>query len=267
MLDGDLVGLASAAAPPRVAGRWRERRRGSHPRAAGRQAKRQSRPSAPEYARRVFGGRALHTMRASTSRWPRGRGRLRRHLADGLLGHPETWSAWWPPSAPPSRGTRRPPLDARREFYAPSTVSGCTPTRRSTSSAATAGTRPGAAAPSAPDPSIAVASDRGRPRGAAWSSARRPPQRPARSWPSLSGPSRTARSWPGGRRAPRAVAGPRPGRIIVLTDIEMPRMTGLELAAELARQDRSIRVIVLTTFGRPRGTCAGRWTPPQPATR
>ena len=38
---------------------------------------------------------------------------------------------------------------------------------------------------------------------------------------------------------------------IVLTDIEMPRMTGLELAAELARQDRSIRVIVLTTFGRP----------------
>ena len=39
---------------------------------------------------------------------------------------------------------------------------------------------------------------------------------------------------------------------------EMPRMTGLELAAELARQDRSIRVIVLTTFGRPRGTCAGR---------
>ena len=38
---------------------------------------------------------------------------------------------------------------------------------------------------------------------------------------------------------------------IVLTDIEMPRTTGLELAAELARQDRSIRVIVLTTFGRP----------------
>ena len=38
---------------------------------------------------------------------------------------------------------------------------------------------------------------------------------------------------------------------VVLTDIEMPRMTGLELAAELARRDRSIRVIVLTTFGRP----------------
>ena len=29
---------------------------------------------------------------------------------------------------------------------------------------------------------------------------------------------------------------------VVLTDIEMPRMTGLELAAELARRDRSIRV-------------------------
>ena len=38
---------------------------------------------------------------------------------------------------------------------------------------------------------------------------------------------------------------------IVLTDIEMPAMSGLELAAELARQDRSMRVIVLTTFGRP----------------
>ena len=38
---------------------------------------------------------------------------------------------------------------------------------------------------------------------------------------------------------------------IVLTDIEMPHLTGLELAAELARQSRGIRVIVLTTFGRP----------------
>ncbi len=38
---------------------------------------------------------------------------------------------------------------------------------------------------------------------------------------------------------------------IVLTDIEMPHLTGLELAAELARQSRAIRVIVLTTFGRP----------------
>ena len=38
---------------------------------------------------------------------------------------------------------------------------------------------------------------------------------------------------------------------VVLTDIEMPAMSGLELMAELARRDRSIRVIVLTTFGRP----------------
>lgn len=38
---------------------------------------------------------------------------------------------------------------------------------------------------------------------------------------------------------------------VVLTDIEMPAMSGLELAAELARRDRSLRVIVLTTFGRP----------------
>ena len=104
-------------------------------------------------------------------------------------------------------------------------------------------------------------------RGAAWSSAPAPSATPGEVLAVAVGPSRTSRSWPGGRRAPRAVAGPRPGRTIVLTDIEMPRMTGLELAAELARQDRSIRVIVLTTFGRPRGTCAGRWTPPQPATR
>ena len=38
---------------------------------------------------------------------------------------------------------------------------------------------------------------------------------------------------------------------VVLTDVEMPRMGGLELAAELARRDASIRIIVLTTFGRP----------------
>ena len=38
---------------------------------------------------------------------------------------------------------------------------------------------------------------------------------------------------------------------VVLTDVEMPVMGGLELAANLARHDRSMRVIVLTTFGRP----------------
>jgi two-component system response regulator DesR len=37
---------------------------------------------------------------------------------------------------------------------------------------------------------------------------------------------------------------------IVLTDIEMPAMSGLELAAELNRLGSPSRVIILTTFGR-----------------
>lgn len=37
---------------------------------------------------------------------------------------------------------------------------------------------------------------------------------------------------------------------VVLTDIEMPEMGGLELAAELKRAGSSARVIMLTTFGR-----------------
>jgi two-component system response regulator DesR len=37
---------------------------------------------------------------------------------------------------------------------------------------------------------------------------------------------------------------------VVLADIEMPRMTGLELAAELKRQSKPPRVIILTTFAR-----------------
>jgi two-component system, NarL family, response regulator DesR len=37
---------------------------------------------------------------------------------------------------------------------------------------------------------------------------------------------------------------------VVLTDIEMPRLTGLELAAELARVAPAIRVIIVTTFAR-----------------
>ncbi|HZF10053.1 MAG TPA: response regulator transcription factor [Thermoanaerobaculia bacterium] len=37
---------------------------------------------------------------------------------------------------------------------------------------------------------------------------------------------------------------------VVLTDIEMPRMTGLELAAELRRQSSPARVVILTTFAR-----------------
>jgi two-component system response regulator DesR len=37
---------------------------------------------------------------------------------------------------------------------------------------------------------------------------------------------------------------------VVLTDIEMPRRTGLELAAELRRQGSPARVVILTTFAR-----------------
>lgn len=38
---------------------------------------------------------------------------------------------------------------------------------------------------------------------------------------------------------------------IVLTDIEMPRRTGLELAAELRRRGPRPRIIIVTTFARP----------------
>jgi two-component system response regulator DesR len=37
---------------------------------------------------------------------------------------------------------------------------------------------------------------------------------------------------------------------IVLTDIEMPEVTGLELAAELQRRHLPVRVVILTTFAR-----------------
>lgn len=37
---------------------------------------------------------------------------------------------------------------------------------------------------------------------------------------------------------------------VLLTDIEMPEMSGLELAGELKRQGSSVRVIILTTFAR-----------------
>ena len=39
---------------------------------------------------------------------------------------------------------------------------------------------------------------------------------------------------------------------IVLTDIEVPEVTGLELAAELKRQHLAVRVVILTTFARTR---------------
>ena len=37
---------------------------------------------------------------------------------------------------------------------------------------------------------------------------------------------------------------------IVLTDIEMPQMTGLELAVSLAERGASCRMVIVTTFGR-----------------
>lgn len=46
------------------------------------------------------------------------------------------------------------------------------------------------------------------------------------------------------------VSHPEPKIDIVLTDIEMPDMTGLELAYELHQQQNSAKVIVLTTFSR-----------------
>lgn len=38
---------------------------------------------------------------------------------------------------------------------------------------------------------------------------------------------------------------------VVVTDIEMPGMTGLDLAAELQRQGSRSRIVILTTFARP----------------
>ena len=38
---------------------------------------------------------------------------------------------------------------------------------------------------------------------------------------------------------------------IVLTDIEMPEMTGLELAQSISGSDSKCKVMILTTFGRP----------------
>ena len=52
-----------------------------------------------------------------------------------------------------------------------------------------------------------------------------------------------------GRDALAAVRHLRPD--VVLTDIEMPEMTGLELAAALRSESQTIRVVMLTTFARP----------------
>lgn len=52
-----------------------------------------------------------------------------------------------------------------------------------------------------------------------------------------------------GEEALRAVGQHRPG--VLLTDIEMPRLTGLELAARVRELYPETRVIMLTTFARP----------------
>lgn len=50
---------------------------------------------------------------------------------------------------------------------------------------------------------------------------------------------------------------------VLLTDIEMPTMSGLELASELKQRGSPTRVIILTTFARPgylrRAMEAGAW--------
>jgi two-component system response regulator DesR len=51
-----------------------------------------------------------------------------------------------------------------------------------------------------------------------------------------------------GQLALRAVQDARPD--VLITDIEMPNMTGLELAAEIKAQGVPTRVIILTTFAR-----------------
>ena len=54
---------------------------------------------------------------------------------------------------------------------------------------------------------------------------------------------------PSGSEALKAALSLRPD--VIVTDIEMPGLSGLELAAELKRRGSSARVIILTTFARP----------------
>lgn len=51
-----------------------------------------------------------------------------------------------------------------------------------------------------------------------------------------------------GKEALQAVVAHKPD--VFITDIEMPEMTGLDVAAELKRQRKETRVIILTTFAR-----------------
>src|ERR1700712_5256432 len=54
---------------------------------------------------------------------------------------------------------------------------------------------------------------------------------------------------PNGREAIRRIREHTPD--VLVTDIEMPEMTGLELAASLKQAESKTRVIILTTFARP----------------
>ena len=54
---------------------------------------------------------------------------------------------------------------------------------------------------------------------------------------------------PNGREAVRLIREHTPD--VLVTDIEMPEMTGLELAAALKQSESKTRVIILTTFARP----------------
>ena len=54
---------------------------------------------------------------------------------------------------------------------------------------------------------------------------------------------------PNGREAIRLIREHTPD--VLVTDIEMPEMTGLELAAALKQAESKTRVIILTTFARP----------------
>ncbi|HEY3841586.1 MAG TPA: response regulator transcription factor [Bryobacteraceae bacterium] len=51
-----------------------------------------------------------------------------------------------------------------------------------------------------------------------------------------------------GEEALSMIAGAKPD--VVLTDIEMPKITGLELAAEIKRRKLAVRVVIVTTFAR-----------------
>jgi two-component system response regulator DesR len=56
---------------------------------------------------------------------------------------------------------------------------------------------------------------------------------------------------------------------VALLDIEMPHVSGLDAAEELARSLPECRVVIVTTFGRPAGSTRGPpWsTPSSPARR